>query len=261
MRDNRSRFLWISVIILGFMPDLYAAQDNIKLAETYIPKLEKMLNRDEKSEWDRPEAREARRLQKSVEQDLDIHDSNDSSLEFDSPDEPYSSDTGPVQWINKIHKKLDSSEENYKLVVIDGLNLIDAGERSLLDLYRLVGIRRVLQEDCHGIAGCVCRRYAQEPSVRRLFLASDGDSPVPCDVVCIVLVAGPGCEQFTRVIWRENGAGLSGAGGGRPIPLDVLNAEHQPGSGHCPCVGKRSCHQRHLQRRYGLLPLADGLCS
>ena len=54
MRNDRSQFLWIVVSILllfNFSPELYAAQDNIELAENYIPKLEKMLHENIASFW------------------------------------------------------------------------------------------------------------------------------------------------------------------------------------------------------------------
>jgi len=51
MRNSRNQFLWILVIILGFSPDLNAAQDNVKPADSFLPGLEKMLNENIASFW------------------------------------------------------------------------------------------------------------------------------------------------------------------------------------------------------------------
>ncbi len=105
-------------------------------------KLEKMLDRKEESKWDKAEIQKLEQIRKSVKDNLEIYGSMIPSSQSGNPEEHYSSDTYPVQWINRVEKKLDSEKDNYKLVVTDGLNLIDTGERSLLDLYRVVGVLR-----------------------------------------------------------------------------------------------------------------------
>ncbi len=62
------------------------------------------------------------------------------------------------------------------------LQLVGRFQQSASYFHCLARVGGVLQEYGHGVAGGICRRYSQEPGVRRLFFTGDGDSPVRGDV-------------------------------------------------------------------------------